>query len=100
MVSMAAALQQDPSAAAHTMPPARASLPPRGAAPRPKKQRVSFSSRTFVTYNKDSDDPFKLSSPQERQLSPLMDSSLISDSGQGASNAEEDTTNTIFPNIA
>jgi hypothetical protein len=54
---------------------------------------------TSTTFKKDGDDPFKLSSPQERLLSPLPDSSVISELPADEEETRE-TTDTIFPGVA
>jgi len=58
---------------------------------RSKKPRVSFHSVTSATFVKDGDDPFRLSSPHERQLSPL------SPAVPALSNKEEDTSESHYP---
>lgn len=73
--------------------------------PRSKRPRVSFATVTQRTFASDCEDPTNLSSPQERQLSPPLEPSIISDrSGadqqDGAYNEEDSTSELRFPGMA
>jgi len=71
--------------------------------PKPKKPRVSFASVSTRTFASGCEDPKKLSSPQERQLSPLLDASILSDDGPAGAaivyNEDDDTGHVRFPGI-
>eukprot|EP00931_Biecheleriopsis_adriatica_P021684 TRINITY_DN14115_c0_g1_i1.p1 TRINITY_DN14115_c0_g1~~TRINITY_DN14115_c0_g1_i1.p1 ORF type:complete len:1008 (-),score=233.50 TRINITY_DN14115_c0_g1_i1:95-3070(-) len=86
--------------ASHTAPlPRAASGQP---SPRPKRPRVSFATVSMRTFNSGCEDPQKLSSPQERVLSPLADASMCSEGASGPAKVynEEDTTQELnFPGI-
>lgn len=49
-------------------------MPP---SPRPKRPRVSFATVSLRTFASGEEDPKKLSSPQERDLSPMVDPALL-----------------------
>lgn len=79
--------------------PGRSSLVSAGAGA-PKRPRVSFTTVETRTFNKGSQDTKTLSSPEERQLSPLLDASGISEVSGVPVHVEDDTTGEVrFPSI-
>mmetsp|Transcript_62032 Transcript_62032/g.134559 ORF Transcript_62032/g.134559 Transcript_62032/m.134559 type:complete len:1185 (-) Transcript_62032:155-3709(-) len=76
---------------------------PRHSSPRTKKPRVSFATVSISTFASGCEDPKKLSSPQERMLSPLVDTSVSSDEKENwaaGATYDEDSTFEVFPNLA
>jgi len=72
--------------------------------PRSKRPRVSFATESVVTFARGCEDPKKLSSPQERALSPLTDLSVSFENKPGLANgafgADDDSTLEVFPSIS